>query len=273
MTTHALRQSIFRDPEELPSVLDHIRELLQTKKPAVFLDYDGCLTPIVKQPELAILSPEMRAVLQRLATVCTVAIVSGRDRKNVQQLVQLDNLYFAGSHGFDISGPDGLQTEPGGAAEALPTLDEAEKLLHEQLSHIPGTLVERKKYAIAVHFRNVEAEAVPDVERVVKAILAQHPQLKIGLGKMIFELKPNLNWHKGKAVLWLLETLELNTPDILPIYIGDDITDEDAFVSLQGKGVAILVGKHDSKTAANYSLKDVDEVLLFLTLLADKMSS
>src|SRR5688572_18326145 len=151
MTTHALRQVTTRDAEELPSILDKIDSLLESRTPAVFLDYDGCLTPIVKQPELAILNPEMRSVLERLAEVCTVAVVSGRDRKNVQQLVQLENLYFAGSHGFDITGPNGLQTEPGGAAEALPTLDEAEKLLQEKLSYIAGSLVERKKYAIAVH--------------------------------------------------------------------------------------------------------------------------
>lgn len=271
MTNPTHTQVQKRNADELPSVLNHLDELLTSKEPAVFLDYDGCLTPIVKQPELAILSPEMREVLRQLAEVCPVAVVSGRDRQNVQKLVQLDNLYFGGSHGFDISGPDGMHTEPGGAAAALPALDEADTALNERLKHIQGALVERKRYAIAVHFRNVAEEQVPVVEQAVDEVLAQHPQLKKGLGKKVFELKPNLDWHKGRAVLWLLEELHLNRPGIVPVYIGDDITDEDAFASLQGQGIGILVGAHDEKTAASYSLKDVNEVQVFLQKLTDRI--
>ncbi|MBR0570385.1 trehalose-phosphatase [Microvirga sp. STS03] len=256
-----------REASELPSVSNHLNKLLENKTPAVFLDYDGCLTPIVKQPEMAVLSPEMRDVLAELAAVCPVAIVSGRDRQNVQQLVQLDNLYYAGSHGFDISGPDGMHTEPGGAAEALPILDEVDKLLQDELKDIQGAIVERKRYAIAVHYRNVAEEKVAIVEKAVDSVLSRFPQLKKGLGKKIYELKPNLDWHKGKAVLWLLDALELNKPDVVPIYIGDDITDEDAFASLQEMGVGVLVGAHDDKTAASYSLKDVEDVKAFLQQL------
>nr|WP_262921658.1 trehalose-phosphatase [Pontibacter ruber] len=267
MTNQPQTQVQKREAAELPSVLDHLNELLDSKQPAVFLDYDGCLTPIVKQPEMAVLSPEMKEVLRQLAEVCPVAVVSGRDRQNVQNLVQLDNLYFAGSHGFDISGPDGKHSEPGGAAAALPALDAADAILKEKLQHVQGALVERKKYAIAVHFRNVAEEQVKEVEQAVDQVLAQCPQLKKGLGKKIYELKPNLDWHKGKAVLWLLEELHLNKPDILPIYIGDDITDEDAFASLQEHGIGILVGAHDEKTAARYKLEDVSEVQAFLQKL------
>src|SRR5688572_23717203 len=123
------------DATHLPDALQKMPELQQIfkgKKPAVFLDYDGCLTPIVKNPEDAILSPDMKEALQHLADVCTVAVVSGRDRANVANLVQLDNVYFAGSHGFDITGPNNLKTEPGGATAALPALDEAEKTLTEK---------------------------------------------------------------------------------------------------------------------------------------------
>ncbi|MER2998208.1 trehalose-phosphatase [Pontibacter populi] len=262
-----------REASELPSILPHINKLLDSKTPAVFLDYDGCLTPIVKQPEMAVLSPEMREVLEHLSRVCTVAIVSGRDRRNVAQLVNLENLFYAGSHGFDISGPDGMHIEPGGAAEALPALDEADVILKEKLKDVEGSIVERKRYAIAVHFRNVADEQVAIVDQAVEDVLILFPQLKKGLGKKIYELKPNLNWHKGKAVLWLMDTLHLNRSDILPIYIGDDITDEDAFASLQGTGTGILVGAHDDKTAASYSLKDVDEVRIFLQKLTDVVNS
>lgn len=260
------------NPETLPSALQQIPQLLEGKKPAVFLDYDGCLTHIVKDPDKAILSKKMRDTLQRLAQVCSVAIVSGRDRANVANLVQLDNLYFAGSHGFDISGPGNMHTEPGGAKDALPALDRAEVELNSRLKHIAGAMVERKRYAIAVHYRNVPEEHVAELKRIVADVLQKHHALKEGLGKKIIELKPNLNWHKGKAVLWLLSELGLDRPDIVPLYIGDDITDEDAFAELQGRGIGILVGEHDEKTAAEYRLENVEEVEEFLQKLTHHLS-
>lgn len=260
-----------REASELPSALTAFSELLQNKKPAVFLDYDGCLSPIVKDPDKAILSEEMRDTLKRLAQVCPVAVVSGRDRANVEKLVQLEQLYFAGSHGFDITGPGNMQTEPGGAKDALPALDKAAVVLKERLQDVDGAFVERKRYAIAVHYRNVADNQVEKVKKVTAEVLEEQPQLKEGLGKKIIELKPNLDWHKGKAVLWLMEELNLNKPDIIPLYIGDDITDEDAFATLQGQGIGVLVGEHDEKTAATYRLEDVNEVQQFLEKLSDSI--
>lgn len=268
MTLRSGTEVKLSDPATLPHALEAFDTILQNRKPAVFLDYDGCLTPIVQRPEQAVLAEEMRETLQKLAKVCFVAIVSGRDRANVQQLVKLDELYFAGSHGFDISGPGNLHTEPGGATDALSALDAAEQALHRELQTIVGVLVERKRYAIAVHYRNVPDEQVEQVKEITGTILARHPQLKKGLGKMVLELKPNLDWHKGKAVLWLLQHFNLDSAEVLPIYIGDDITDEDAFASLQGRGIGILVGHHDENTAANYKLNDVAEVQQLLEKLS-----
>ncbi|GAA4445547.1 hypothetical protein GCM10023188_48900 [Pontibacter saemangeumensis] len=255
------------EAKDLPSALADVAKLINGKKPAVFLDYDGCLSPIVKDPDKAVMTEEMRDTLRRLADVCSVAVVSGRDRANVEKLVQLDNLYYAGSHGFDISGPNNMHTEPGGAKEAIPALDKANITLDERLKDVEGVLVERKRYAIAVHYRNVPEDQVNRVLQVTEEVIAQHPELKKGPGKKIMELKPNLDWHKGKAVLWLMEELDLNQPDILPIYIGDDITDEDAFATLQGQGIGVMVGEHDEQTAAEYRLEDVDEVQVFLEAL------
>ncbi|WP_205702953.1 trehalose-phosphatase [Botryobacter ruber] len=256
-----------QNAHDLPSALakkDELLEKLKGKEPAVFLDYDGCLSPIVKDPDKALLSDEMRKALQNLAKVHPVAVVSGRDRANVARLVQMDELYFAGSHGFDITGPGGMASEPGGAREAVPALDKAELSLKERLKDVPGSQVERKRYAIAVHYRNVADEQVDLVKKAVDEELEGHPELKKGLGKKVLELKPNLDWHKGKAVLWLMEELGLDQEKTMPIYIGDDITDEDAFATLQGRGISILVGEHDEQTAAAYRLEDVDEVRRFL---------
>src|SRR5438552_15620805 len=77
------------------------------KQPAVFLDYDGTLTPIRDRPEDAVISDSMRAAVRRLAERVPVVVVSGRDRKVLQELMGLDNLIVAGSHGFDIWSPAG----------------------------------------------------------------------------------------------------------------------------------------------------------------------
>ncbi|KPK55395.1 MAG: hypothetical protein AMS21_13670 [Gemmatimonas sp. SG8_38_2] len=255
---------------DLPSALeswDEIAGRLMNNIPAMFLDYDGTLTPIVSQPEDALLSEDMRDVLEELSGLCTVAVVSGRDRLDVQPLVGLDGLVFAGSHGFDIAGP-GLRMEHEGGTHCLPELEAAERELHERLDIVPGARVERKRFAIANHYRNVADKDVPIVEDAVREVLSLHPQLRMSGGKKVFELRPDIDWDKGRAVLWLLDALKLDDVAVLPFYIGDDVTDEDAFAALGERGVGILVGNPPYRTQASYGLKDTAEVGRFLQGLA-----
>jgi alpha,alpha-trehalase len=257
---------------ELPSALglaDEIARRLEGKRPVMFLDYDGTLTPIVSQPEDAVLSDAMREVLSELAGLCTVAIVSGRDRRDVEPLVALDGLVFAGSHGFDIAGPRGLRMEFEGGRDRLPELDAAERELHERIDAIAGARVERKRFAIANHYRNVADEDVPRVDEAVREVLALHPQLRLSHGKKVIELRPDIEWDKGRAVLWLLEALGLGAPDVLPFYLGDDVTDEDAFAMLTDLGIGIIVGAPSYRTNASYSLQNTEEVGVFLNQLID----
>ena len=254
-------------PPRLPSALDPGTDLarqLETKRPVVFLDYDGTLTPIVARPELALLDAAVRRTLTALAEHCPVAIVSGRDRADVQHLVGIDNLIYAGSHGFDIRGP-GLQSEHGAAF--VPDLEAAEGELRQSLARIRGALLERKTYSLAAHVRGLAPDAARAVEAAVEAVLSRHTHLRKGTGKMVFELLPCLDWHKGKAVLHILNALRLSADEVLSIYIGDDRTDEDAFVVLAGRGVGILVSESPRPTAAYYTLRNPDEVHRFLQYL------
>lgn len=255
----------------LPNALSRIAEFqarLAGKRPAVFLDYDGTLTPIVDRPELAVLSEDMRTVVRGLAERCPVAIVSGRDRADVERLVGLDGLVYAGSHGFDIAGPGGLRKEHERAAEFLPALDRAEERLWREVAGIDGVLVERKKFAIAVHYRLVAEPEVARVERAVAAVAAEVPDLRRTAAKKVFALRPRVDWDKGRAVLWLLTALGLDGEDVLPLYLGDDDTDEDAFAALEGRGLGILVSDAGHTTAAEYVLADTQEVGRFLGDLA-----
>ena len=248
-----------------PSALDLIHEIIACadgKRPAVFLDYDGTLTPIVSHPEHAWLSESMRQTLQSLAARVPVAILTGRDLDDVRGRVLVDGIVYAGSHGFDIAGAGGLRRELGVAY--LPVLDKAEMELREALDEIPGAQLERKHFSVAAHYRNVNETESFKVELAVDAVGERHRELRRMDGKKVYELLPDIDWNKGKAVLWLLETLQLERGNAFPIFIGDDRTDEDAFRALGGRGTGILVSERPRPTAASYSLKDPAEVEQFL---------
>jgi phosphoglycolate phosphatase-like HAD superfamily hydrolase len=132
---------------------------------------------------------------------------------------------------------------------------------------VEGALVERKKFSIAVHVRDVARDDEGTVEAIVNDVLARNPGLRKGHGKKVFELQPRLDWHKGKAVLWLLQALELDGPEVLPLYIGDDLTDEEAFRRLADRGIGIIVEEGSRPTAASYVLKHPGEVHAFLRQL------
>jgi trehalose-phosphatase len=254
----------------LPSALDHVDEITAsgTRRLAVFLDYDGTLTPIVAHPEDAVLDDEMRDVVERLAQRCPVAVISGRDLADVRSRVALDDIVYAGSHGFDIAGPGGLRRTHPDARACVPALDAAEKAFQAPGLLPAGAQIERKAYSVAIHFRNVDDAHAAEVERAVNAVAEHHPELRKGHGKKVVELLPRVDWHKGRAVLWLLEALALDAAGMLPLYIGDDLTDEDAFEALRERGVGIVVRDQPRPTAARYALENPTEVAAFLTGLA-----
>jgi len=261
--------------ERLPHALrDHERFLaaLGGRRPAVFLDYDGVLSPIVERPEDAVMTPEMRDVVAALATRCPVCVVSGRDRPVVQRLMGLDGLVVAGSHGFDIWHPERgtLVHEAASGYEDL--VDEITEHVVGAVGGLDGVEVEKKRASVAVHYRRAAPADRDRVTDLVERLLAQRPdELKVTPGKMVYEVQPKLDWHKGAAVRYLLDALELTGDDVVPLYLGDDVTDEDAFRALNGLGVAVYVGDQEELergTAADFVLDSVDEVRELLDTLA-----
>ena len=261
-------------PKTLPSALvklTALTETLKTRRPALFLDYDGTLTPIVAEPQLATLDGATRVVVARLATLCPVAVVSGRDLDDVRRLVGLDELIYAGSHGFDIAGPNGLRFQAPAGLAALPALDAAEAALSDRLAALPGTLLERKRFSLAAHFRGAAATAEAGVRAAVATVAEQYPGLTVTAGKKVLDLRPGADWNKGRAVAWLLER-QAGDDEVFPIYLGDDVTDEDGFGAVAGRGLGIIVGPDERPTAASQALADPDEVRRFLALLADSLA-
>ena len=248
--------------------LPAIAERLAGKRPALFLDYDGTLAPIAARPELARMSPAMRGIVSRLGKLCPVAVVSGRGREDVQRLVGIDSISYAGSHGFDIRGPGGREMNPGQGEAFVPRLRQAEAEIRARLDGIEGALVEAKKYAFAVHYRLVSEADRPRLDAAVAEVAGRYGELRKKGGKMVHEFLPGVDWDKGKAVNWLLTALELDGADTLPFDLGDDLTDEDAFAVVRESGIGILVAESPGETKARYGLRDVEEVGTFLEGLA-----
>jgi alpha,alpha-trehalase len=261
---------------DLPSAADRFGEIhrrLQGVEPAVFLDYDGVLTPIVQHPDLAVLSDETRQILADLASVLTVAVVSGRDVADVREKVRLPGIYYAGSHGFDIISPTGepvIDERLERFQQYLAPLDTATDKLERELHEVEGSQVERKRFAIAVHYRRVREADLERVEAAVWETAPHVPLLRVTTGKKIFEFRPDFDWDKGHALLWLQRELGLDRPDVTPLYLGDDTTDEDAFRVIRKQGIGIVVGRDGEDSHARYALEDTDEVAAFLGRLAQE---
>lgn len=258
-----------RDYDDLPLLFEHFRDFRKriTGTSIFFLDFDGTLAPIVEKHDDAAISAEMRSLVQKLSRKFPVAIISGRGLSDVRQRLQLPDLYYAGSHGFEIAGPDNFSRDHEEAAEVLPLLDEAERVLKKKLEMISGVDFERKKYTLAVHYRQVPEEQQENVDENVKKVLQEYPELSQSRGKKVFEIRPAMDWHKGKAVDFLRDLLSPGK-DSPCIYLGDDITDEDAFRTV-GNMVGILVGTHDQGSFADYKLEKQEDVEVFFQKLLD----
>ncbi|TVU51325.1 hypothetical protein EJB05_02743 [Eragrostis curvula] len=277
--------------DECPSALERFQdvvELVAGRRIAMFLDYDGTLSPIVNDPETAYMSNEMREMVRRAANLFDTAIVSGRSRRKVTNFVKLEELSYAGSHGMDImvSRKKTASTSTGGseieadepclyqpAADYLPLMQKIKRALEVAIIAIEGAAVEDNVFSISVHYRNVQKKLHDKVKKKVKRVLKSDKEfvgLRMTTGKMVFEVRPPIEWNKGNAVVFLLESLKLDKPEeVFPIYIGDDRTDEDAFKVLRerGSGVGILVSEENKKTLAYYTLRSPEEVREFLELL------
>lgn len=133
----------------------------------VFLDYDGTLTPIVNDPAKALLSPAMKETLQQLRQRFTTGVISGRSLDKIQNFVRIPQLYYAGSHGFDIAGPNGTSIQNKVAADFLAELQQLRDTMSERITAIPGAQVEDNIYSVSLHYRCVLWLAL-----VIKKILA-----------------------------------------------------------------------------------------------------
>ena len=225
-----------------------------------FLDYDGTLVPIKKRPSLATLPNTTRELLKTLSSKswAELYIVSGRILKDVEGLVGLKSIGYVGNHGFELKAK-GLKYINNKAEASKKAIAEFYGKLKRHLN-IKGLITENKFYTLSIHYRLVKDKSL--VEMLLKKIynIAELYKGKIRLtkGKKVLEIRPNLNWNKGSMVNWILRHSRIK--NVLPIFIGDDRTDEDAFRVLRKKGIGILVSNKKRPTYAGIRLKNPQEV-------------
>jgi alpha,alpha-trehalase len=258
---------------ELPNALEsfcHLMGIISDRRPLICLDYDGTLSEIVSDPDTARLVDDGAKALERLAVHCPIAILSGRDLADIRDRVGLAGIWYAGSHGFELIGPDGSHHQNDAAAATIPILESAAVELREELGHIPGARVEHKRFAVAVHYRDVAHERVAEVVAAAHRHGGRH-DLRVTDGRKVIELRPDVDWDKGTALAWIRHRIH-KEGRVLPMYFGDDLTDEDSFDAIRLGGVGVVV-RHDEEgsrpTAASFTLNDPSEVCEFLDRAAD----
>ncbi len=246
-----------------------IKKQIRDKSIFLFLDFDGTIAPIVDTPDKAVLPGEAKALLTSLIKCprLKIAFISGRKLIDLKNKVGLKGAIYSGNHGLEIEGPK-ISFEPVLSSRYRATLGRIKKILENKILLIPGVFIEDKGLSLSLHYRLANKDQASLIKTIFHETIIVYlvkNQIKIKLGKKVLEVRPPVVWDKGKVVLWLLsrQKFVLNKNNILPIYIGDDITDEDAFRALRKNGLTIYVGA-PKKSSARYYVKSTVEVNKFL---------
>jgi trehalose-phosphatase len=242
-------------------------------------DYDGTLATIVGRPADAILSAGVRQQLINLARQpeISVGVISGRSIEELKSMVGIEGIYYSGNHGLEIEGPGFKYTGPT-ADFARTTLKELAGQLAAELADIAGVIIQDKGLSLSVHYRLAakdKEKPVTDAVRRLTTPLIKEGKIRVYGMKKVWEIRPPVDWDKGKAVEAIEQELKKPLPSgrLLTIYLGDDTTDEDAFrIVCPPMGWSIFVGEKNRTSAARYYLPSVNEVAEFLARLNELKS-
>jgi trehalose 6-phosphate phosphatase len=266
--------------ENLFSAWPDLQEQIQRARQILLLsDYDGTLTPIVDSPDAALIAKDTRQLLVELAALTRfkVGIISGRSLEDLKNKVNINGIVYAGNHGFEIDGP-GLRFINPVANEIRPFLRLVRQILTSAVGTIKGVLVEDKGLTLSVHYRQADDAQAPLVQHIIKKTIystAVRGIVKMTEGKKVYEVRPAVSWDKGKAIRLLMKRYGKGgrQSGLLPIYLGDDLTDEDGFKIIEryGNGISVHVGGINPASAAHYYVDSPRDVYRFLDMLREFM--
>jgi trehalose 6-phosphate phosphatase len=251
-------------------VVEQVNEATQI---LLFLDYDGTLTPIVTRPEMAILSSQGRKMLRQISrhSLFKLAIISGRSLSEIKTLLGLENIAYAGNHGLEIECPPHYCQERSPetttfthplAKQFQPRLERLEQKLKKSLGGIDGLVIQNNGLTLSIHYRLARRTEVGRIKELSFEAIGYgqaRDKLQVTEGKKVLEVRPPIDWNKGKAIEWLLEIY--GTPGSLPIFAGDDVTDEDGFRILHKVGgISIFIGENNVPSTADYYLDSPEQL-------------
>jgi len=230
-------------------------------------DFDGTLCPFFADPRAVALTDSMARVLGSLASRPdgSLGVISGRRLQDVRDRVTVPGeLYIAGFHGLEIHTPGEAFLHPDASAAAA-TMHDVAAAVKPQFADLPGVFVEDKDLSIVLHYR----EADPSVRVVAQSVFLDAARAHVDAGRLrlmpgacVLELLPATDWHKGSALEWIRVRVERLHGPTFTIYIGDDVTDEDAFQAVGLHGMTI--GASERVTSAEFRVDgpgDVERLL------------
>ena len=251
-----------------PSIVERFNGANRT---LLLFDYDGTLAPIVPRPEQAHLPLDTTQLIHDLKdnTRFILGVISGRSLVDVRERVGVPDIIYGGNHGLEMEGIGGKFLHPDGLARLGDLGRICQELSHE-LNQYAGVIIENKGLTLSVHYRLTPEHLVSQVEDSFNNVVAPgvaDQLVKITYGKKVFEVRPNVEWDKGKAITRIMEVYS-DAP--LAAYFGDDLTDESGFRVVQDAGgIGVFVGPARQPTRALFRVDSPGEVADTLRLLRD----
>jgi trehalose-phosphatase len=260
---------------ELSRIVSAIVEQRAGRRLVLLCDFDGTLVDFQPDPAAVWLPEGRRRLLERFLDppALHLAIVSGRRMADVRERTGLrETAYFAGLHGLEIEGGGERFVHPQ-VAEARALVRGISSMLGARIADQPGAFLEDKELSVAVHYRQSPAQAHPAIEAAFEQVTRpaiESQRLRVMRGSFVLELLPNIPWNKGDAVRWIVERVQRGGAPAFPVYVGDDVTDEDALREVEDRGVGIAAS--DRVTGGDYRVDGPAGVEALLRELSEQLS-
>ena len=252
-------------------VADAITRIARSHHLLLLFDFDGTLCPFNPDPAAVWLADERRDHLLTIAKKSTLAIVSGRRLDDVRRRAGLPmSTYCAGLHGLEIEGGGEHFVHPDTVA-ASELLGSFKASLERAVADMPGAFIEDKSLSLVAHFRSASAPVAARARSEVLELTQPHVErgrLRVMPGDAMLELLPNISWNKGDAVEWIHERVCAQHQNVTCVYVGDDVTDEDAFRVLRNRGLSVAASER--VRGADYKIDGPDDVGILIAMLAER---
>ncbi len=252
-----------------------MEQLLHQDRLWLFLDYDGTLADFAPTPEHVVADPEVISIVSRLV-LCPrvrVAVISGRPLDQIRQLLPRSHIWLAGTYGVEVQTPSGEILRRAEWEVIRPALEQLKPFWQQLIADRTGFLLEDKGWALALHARfanDAEAAQVLWAAATSTVTLVSSGEFRLLHSQHFLEICPILA-HKGRAVDYVLDRFAW--PGGLPVYLGDDDNDEDAFEVIKARhGVAVLVAAIARTTLADTQLDSPQAARDWLNQLTERLS-